>query len=212
MFVGQRFGSGNLGEPRNWCGKFVEGEFWRGCSLGRDLHLGISVNRETGIGSLSRGNCGGDVRWAEIWVWEFRRTERLLWEVCRAGILLWEVCWAGNWAREVCWAELGWKNDELEIGMVSCALGVWGGGETGVEEFGWRLSGWGWRSNSARRLEEAACFVWFLDGSSWTGIEWIWVPICSSMRASAAAPQGLLCDEFIRGEGSGKRQFCDGAE
>jgi hypothetical protein len=50
--------------------------------LGRDLHLEISANRETGVGSLLRGNFGVDVRWAEIWVWEFGRTEKLVWEVC----------------------------------------------------------------------------------------------------------------------------------
>ena len=43
-----------------------EGEFWRGCSLGRDLGPGIWANRETGVGSLFRGNFGGDVRWEEI--------------------------------------------------------------------------------------------------------------------------------------------------
>jgi len=57
--AGELCGGGNL-----WV--VFEGEFWRGCSFGRDLYLGIWANRETGVGSLFRGNFGGDVRWEEI--------------------------------------------------------------------------------------------------------------------------------------------------
>ena len=57
--AGELCGGGNL-----WV--VFEGEFWRGCSFGRDLHLEISVNRETGVGSLLRGNFGVGVRWVEI--------------------------------------------------------------------------------------------------------------------------------------------------